>query len=53
MEFIRIFCIIYCISSAIACLVHMWRYRKQKEYVKIYGMTFVLMIILMAGWIWG
>lgn len=53
MEFIRIFCIIYCVAGAVACLVHMWRYRKQKDEVTMYGLTFALLVILLVGWIWG
>jgi len=41
----------YCILSCVACVVHMWRYRKEREMVEMYAWTLGLFLLLMfVGW---
>ena len=45
MEVIRIFLGVYCFLSCLACPIHMWRYRKSKEMVEIYFLTFLICLL--------
>ena len=46
---IRGIILVYTGVGAIACLVHMWRNRREKEVVKIYAWTLVLEVLLFVG----
>lgn len=45
MNAVRLFLVIYCFLSCLVCPIHMWRYRKNKEMVKIYFITFLICLL--------
>ena len=49
MEILKGLILVYTGAGAIACLVHMWRNRKEKGVVKVYAWTLVLEVILFVG----
>ncbi len=49
MKYIRIFFLIYCGAGAIACLIHMWRNRKEPEIVRVYAYTFLLELLFVLA----
>lgn len=53
-EFIRFGGVLYGVSGCVACLIHMWRNRKERDTVKAYAYILVLefMIALMYGKGW-
>lgn len=45
MNIVRLFVGVYCLLSCIACPIHMWRNRKEREVVEIYFLTFLICLL--------
>lgn len=53
MELVRRIILVYAVLSCFACVIHMWRNRKSKEIVKMYGLTLVLeLFFVLAYGVW-
>lgn len=54
MVIVRMVILIYASLSCIACVIHMWRNRKEREIVKVYAWTFLLELffVLVYGVWW-
>lgn len=42
MIYIEKFFLLYCVASCVACPIHMWRNRKDKNAVMLYAYTWML-----------
>lgn len=43
----------YCLVSCVACVIHMWRYRKERDMVEMYAWTLLLFLVIGVGFILG
>ena len=41
--------LLYCMVCCVACLVHMWRNREDRDTVIIYADTFLIFVMLIMG----
>lgn len=49
MKYIMNLFFLYAAASCVACLIHMWRNRKNRETVLVYWYTFLLELILVIA----
>lgn len=51
MKWIKLFVFFYGVACCVSCPIHMWRYRKDKDAVMLYGLMFLMgLFFILAYW---